>query len=362
MWIGKLKVRMIGGRIAKTGVAVLLTALICQFLQVPPVLAVVTAIVTIEPTAYESIRKGFIRLPASAIGAAISLGLVFFLGVTPYTFALSAILTLFICHNLKLQDGMLVACLTAVVMIPDIGVNYMGDFFTRLGGTFIGLITSTLVNVLLLPPKFTPALEKKLDQLFVMSGDILEELSSSVLQNNTIRPAAPQLEKYQRLRKEIEKSGELAEYQRKEWKFHHASFRELRKFMYLEKRLRILQRISLHLGHLQYIEGDLSFNDEEKRSVWALITSLKKALIAGPHTFDEEHYLLIENLKNQFITHNKNCSPLNTDHYHLFSGTSIALYEFLSLHDTVEDLLKLRKQQEASLPLPPPSSSITKSI
>ncbi|WP_054635720.1 hypothetical protein [Thalassobacillus sp. C254] len=161
-----------------------------------------------------------------------------------------------------------------------------------------------------------------------MSGDILEELSSSVLQNNTIRPAAPQLEKYQRLRKEIEKSGELAEYQRKEWKFHHASFRELRKFMYLEKRLRILQRISLHLGHLQYIEGDLSFNDEEKRSVWALITSLKKALIAGPHTFDEEHYLLIENLKNQFITHNKNCSPLNTDHYHLFLELQLPCMNF----------------------------------
>ena len=66
------KFNFVGGRIVKTGIAVFITALVCEWLNWPPMFAVITAIVTIEPTAADSIRKAYVRFPASAIGAAFS--------------------------------------------------------------------------------------------------------------------------------------------------------------------------------------------------------------------------------------------------------------------------------------------------
>ena len=41
----------------KTGIAVFLTVLVCEFFNIPTIFAVITAIVTIEPTATDSIKK-----------------------------------------------------------------------------------------------------------------------------------------------------------------------------------------------------------------------------------------------------------------------------------------------------------------
>ncbi|MEW4224872.1 aromatic acid exporter family protein [Rossellomorea marisflavi] len=77
--------RLVGGRVAKTGIAVFLTALICELFNWPATFAVITAIVTIEPTATNSIKKAFIRFPASAIGALYAVVLSSFFGDRPTT-------------------------------------------------------------------------------------------------------------------------------------------------------------------------------------------------------------------------------------------------------------------------------------
>lgn len=51
--------RFAGGRIVKTGVAIFLTAWICELLNWPPVFAVITAIVTIEPTVSDSKKRNY---------------------------------------------------------------------------------------------------------------------------------------------------------------------------------------------------------------------------------------------------------------------------------------------------------------
>ncbi len=48
---------IIGNRVIKTGIAVFFTALICNWFDFPPTFAVITAIVTIEPTVTDSIKK-----------------------------------------------------------------------------------------------------------------------------------------------------------------------------------------------------------------------------------------------------------------------------------------------------------------
>nr|MCG0057218.1 aromatic acid exporter family protein [Escherichia coli] len=70
-----------------------------------------------EPTAADSIKKAFIRFPASAIGAAFAMLYTFLLGVTPLTYMLVAVSTIISCSKLRLHAGTLVATLTGVAML-----------------------------------------------------------------------------------------------------------------------------------------------------------------------------------------------------------------------------------------------------
>ncbi len=64
-WINMLRsFHFNGSRIVKTGIAIFLTAVICEWFNWPPVFAVITAIVTIEPTVSDSIKNGLVSFPA----------------------------------------------------------------------------------------------------------------------------------------------------------------------------------------------------------------------------------------------------------------------------------------------------------
>src|SRR5690625_6201817 len=114
-----------GSRIVKTAVAIFLTAFICNLIGWPPVFAVITAIVTLEPTVADSVKKGIVRFPASAIGSFYAVLFIALFGNSPITYTLAATLTIITCYRLKLHAGLLVATITAVAMIEVIYDNYL---------------------------------------------------------------------------------------------------------------------------------------------------------------------------------------------------------------------------------------------
>ena len=97
--------------------------------------AILTAIVTIEPTAKASL-KGYRRLPATVIGRTFSRFI--FGDQSPFSYALSATFTILLCTKLNLQVGTTVAVLTSVAMIPGIHEAYIFNFFSRLLTAVIG--------------------------------------------------------------------------------------------------------------------------------------------------------------------------------------------------------------------------------
>ncbi|MGD6844142.1 aromatic acid exporter family protein [Bacillus infantis] len=162
-----------GGRIVKTGIAVFLTAFICHLLDWPAMFAVITAIVTIEPTAADSIRKAFIRLPASAIGAGFAVFFAFLFGDSPFSYAFVSLATIIACHRLRLYEGTVVAVLTGAAMISTVHDHYAASFFIRLGTTCTGLIVSTLVNIFILPPQYSKTITLGIDSAFEKASSIL---------------------------------------------------------------------------------------------------------------------------------------------------------------------------------------------
>src|SRR5699024_9601519 len=163
-----------GHRIVKTAVAVCMTAIICIWLQWPPVFAVITAIVTLEPTVKDSIKKGIVRFPASAIGSFYAVLFISLFGNTAITYTLAATLTIITCYQLKLYDGLLVATITSVAMIEVIHDQYMMAFFIRLGTTTVGLVVSTLVNMLIFPPNYQKVIQQNLQEIYHGIGKALQ--------------------------------------------------------------------------------------------------------------------------------------------------------------------------------------------
>lgn len=147
-------------RILKTGLAVWITAALCQWLGWPVIFAVITAIVSIEPSVRASLQKGKIRLPAALVGAFFAMLFEALFGQSPFTYALSAMLTIYVCHLLRWNDAMIVATLTAVNMLTISEGHFMTHFFVRLGTTTVGLLVSVVVNFTVLPPRFSEQIKE----------------------------------------------------------------------------------------------------------------------------------------------------------------------------------------------------------
>ncbi|MCT8136672.1 aromatic acid exporter family protein [Anaerobacillus sp. CMMVII] len=332
---------IVGRRIIKTGISVFITAVICNKLELPVEFAVIAAIVTIEPTASDSIRKGLIRFPASAIGAGLAVIFVYLWGPTALTFTLAALLTIFLCQKLKLHDGILVATLTAVAMVPDIHDHHFLTFASRLGTTFIGLTVSSLINFFILPPKFTPLIREKLGPNFTLASKVLAETIEfifSIQQRQAITPSS----NYLKLRQSTEKISELLTFQEREWKYHKIKLSEFRQFNKLKKTNIIMQKILLHLGNLHYVNEPANFTTEERKLVSDVVNSFREILVNSSHVSGDNYSVLVHEL-DTYLKDEANKLTISSHFVHHFTPKRIVYFELLSINDCLEELQGLYK-------------------
>lgn len=297
--------KYVGRRIIKTGIAVFLTALVCLKLDLPVIFAVIAAIVTTEPTTADSLKKGIIRLPAAAIGAGFALIFDLILGHAAITFALVSMLTILFCYRFKLDNGTLVATLTAVAMIPSSNDSLISEFIVRLSGTSIGIIISTLVNFSVLPPKFGPLLVQKVNELYNNTAfhlvDVISALVEDKERNNDL--------KFRELHKQLEKAFQLCEYQASEWQYRKSCHLQERSFHFLQKKLAQLQKIIFHTGNLNYINFDSELTNNEKKIVESSVNFMKKLFTnilsenkkTIVYTQKQLYQLLKEEIKNKAV-------------------------------------------------------------
>lgn len=282
--------KIFGERIIKTGISTFITALICIWLDLPPIFAVITAIVTIEPTAKASLKKAYVRFPASVIGAFIAVASLFIFGETAITYAIAATLTIFVTYRLKLYDGVLVAAITAVAMIPSVQDAYLYNFTSRLATTMIGLTTSTVINYLILPPQYTDrikalatASKKDIQQLFHRR---VEELTHGKLQS------AKSDKKYKEVQKIMAEAEQLLEYQHDEYSYHRSNEEGLRHLNDIRKELQFIKIYLTYVGNLIYIPRTLKleFALKEQEVLEKVLPLIKEDM----SVLDIEHPVLEE--------------------------------------------------------------------
>ena len=340
------KWNFIGGRVIKTGIAVFLTVLVCDFFKIPTIFAVITAIVTIEPTATDSIKKGLIRFPASTIGSAYAMTFTFLFGHQALSYALAAMFTIVTCQKLKLYAGTLVATLTAVAMIPITVNHYFAAFLVRLATTSTGIIVSTLVNFFILSPHYGKTIIGCKNELFLKTANIMEEWLNQVMQGEQIKKEiAHSISKLTLL---LHKAVQFVQYEQKDWKYHRHTKNEMRSFLSVQKQLHILQQIIYHLDNLTHVPiVECKWSQKEKETLHSAIVSMISILRNHCSEIDYKHYQLIDELDQQFWGHKSDLAEHKPHKYHHhFSSESIILFEVLSIHDMLEELERVREKYE----------------
>ncbi|WP_066192233.1 MULTISPECIES: FUSC family protein [Gracilibacillus] len=329
--------KLFGRRVIKTALAVFLTSLICQWIGWPPVFAVITAIVTIEPTAAASIKKGIVRFPASAIGSAFAVLFIFLFENSPLTYALAAFFTIITCYRLKLHAGLLVATLTSVAMIEVIDTNLFISFFTRLGTTTIGLLVSTLVNMFVFPPNYSKQIMTNIHDLLQKIGEELDIIIKQKLHtNNESKQKEEMVRRFHTLKKSLDQTERLLQFQEEEAKYHRHSKEMQKMFAFEKKNLSRLRLIHYHIGNLVNTSiNNVCWSDKQCEDISNMVETLTDFMKHPDHYKASDYKLQLKALMEQFW---ESKQP-EQSHTSMFTPEVIILYELVSIYNIVEAIL-----------------------
>ncbi|WP_058306667.1 FUSC family protein [Gracilibacillus massiliensis] len=338
MKLSKLRYRLFGRRVIKTALAVFLTSLICEWIGWPPVFAVITAIVTIEPTVAASIKKGIVRFPASAIGSAYAVFFIFLFGDSPITYTLAALFTIITCYRLGLHAGLLVATLTSVAMIEVIHTNFFYSFFIRLGTTTIGLLVSTLVNMFILPPNYTKKIMTNINDLLKQTGEELEIILKQVIGKGELTSKKTEIDRrFSTLKNTLDQTDKLLHFQSDESKYHRLDARTKSVFEYEQKNLTRLRLIHYHIGNLINMPiQQVCWSKQECDDIVQMVETLVDFMKYPDHYKASAYRQQVKKLMNQFWESKK---PNEDANHTLFTPEVIILYELLSIYNIVNDIL-----------------------
>ncbi|UOQ48326.1 aromatic acid exporter family protein [Gracilibacillus caseinilyticus] len=338
MKLSKLRYRLFGRRVIKTALAVFLTSLICDWMGWPPVFAVITAIVTIEPTVADSIKKGIIRFPASAIGSGYAVLFISLFGNTPITYTLAALFTIITCYRLGLHAGLLVATLTSVAMIEVIHTNLFVAFAIRLGTTTIGLSVSTLVNMFILPPNYTRKILTNMHDLLKQTGEELEIILKQLLGNGELTNQKQEIDqRFQTLKNMLDQTERLLNFQSAESRYHRLDDRTKSVFDYERKNLTRLRLIHYHIGNLINTPiQHVCWSKHECEDIVLMVETLADFMKNPDHYKASAYKKQVKTLMNQFWESKK---PSEEDDPTLFTPEVIILYELLSIYNIVENII-----------------------
>ncbi|WP_203334619.1 FUSC family protein [Planococcus beigongshangi] len=326
-----------GSRILKTGLAIFLTASICLWFGWPPVFAVITAIVTIEPTVSDSIKKGLVRFPASAIGSAFAVLFITLFGNSPITYTLAAVATILVCYKLKLHAGLLVATLTAVAMVEVIHDHFLVSFFIRLGTTTIGLVVSTAVNMLIFPPDYRRDILKSIRSISERAGTMLEHTFHTVLfEGDADLREGRELVK--QLTTEIQKTENLIHYQRDEFSLYSKVRKREAELLMAERQLLFLHNLEFHLDALLRIPlHNLKWSQAERNIIMQAVAELADDLQNSVAYDHETHQRQLKIITDFFWEDSKGITTSDAVHPTLFPPEFRILYELITIYDLVDN-------------------------
>lgn len=178
----------IGARTIKTGLAVALTVFLVNILEtrIDAVeynivgMAAITAIIGMQPSIKGSLETFKKRVIATFIGTIVAFILALTIGLNALNLGIGIIAIILICLKLGLNESIRFALITLVAV-----GTYHNDFnimqvVYRVSGMLTGLIVSTGLNIIFMPPDYTEDLKTKINDLRIKFENLYEDIINDI--------------------------------------------------------------------------------------------------------------------------------------------------------------------------------------
>lgn len=169
----------IGPRIWKTGLAVTLTLWITTVLNLEHShLAAVSAVIALQPTISDSLKKGWERMQGTAVGVALAVMVLSLVGSDPILIGITVVVTIVIALRYNLTGSIGLATVTVVVIMAGVGQTTVVYALQRIVILpFIGISVAVAINFLFSPPEYSGRFRESLLKL----NEVVEMLMMRVV-------------------------------------------------------------------------------------------------------------------------------------------------------------------------------------
>lgn len=342
----------LGARIIKTGIAVVLALYVATWLQLEPVFfAAIAAVLTVQPSIYRSWQHMIEQIQANVIGAIIGIAGVFLLGNSPVIIGLMIIIVILINLSLKLSGTISLSIVTviAVMEVPE------GDYFTfalnRLILIMVGILSSILVNIIFIPPKYENKFLLHMKEAVEHLTFLMRQMTDQELEETAYR------QEKQKVMENLKKSEELFILYQEERTYRKKSkFQKARKTVVFKQMVRSMHKaldamhaLERHLYTSEPIQKDVV--DHIKHQIRLITAYYEKVMlkyegkvrIHHPHEKDQEMFQGNNQLLEQLIElHHSNddekAKEKDEAWLHLFM-ISAALIELANQLDYLDKLI-----------------------
>lgn len=169
-----MKLKKVGMRTIKTGIAVGLCVFAGKYLVQNPMYAGVGCVASVQDTVKGSFRLGFNRILGTAIGGIVGYLSVLIASGDPIIAALGIMITIYGCTTFKANTGIIVSSVTFLsIQLGVITSNPAYYSIHRVMDTSIGVIIGVMVNYILARPDYVESTTKHLNKIEKMAKEKL---------------------------------------------------------------------------------------------------------------------------------------------------------------------------------------------
>lgn len=147
----------LGARILKTGIAIILAVSIASLLPMNTgmiTVAGIAAVVAMQPSVYRTFKTIIDQFQGNVIGALLAVAMVTVFGNNIIIMGATVILLIALLFKMNIAHVATLATVTALVIMGQHDGSFYISAFYRFSLVMIGVISSFIVNLTFLPPKF----------------------------------------------------------------------------------------------------------------------------------------------------------------------------------------------------------------
>ncbi|NGP46578.1 aromatic acid exporter family protein [Bacillaceae bacterium SIJ1] len=154
-----------GARILKTGLAIVLSLYVAQWVGIEAtVFAGIAAAFAIQPSVYKSYQTVLEQAQANIIGALFAILFSLLFGTEPIVIGMVVVLIIAVHLQLKIEQTVSIALVTAIAIMESPVDGFSIYAFQRFSAVMLGVVCAFLVNLAFLPPKYENRLYQSISE------------------------------------------------------------------------------------------------------------------------------------------------------------------------------------------------------